>query len=212
MTYDARIAAGKALIDARAKVELAPKEHGTFAITNGTVEYTTPRPFESPSARVTLSYTIEPGEDAEAKTEMVGEIAKRRAVGMLSVAPVSNLETNPHTDLIIKAGAEVRPVVDIMGVPNPTATVALPVAEAEQPEVPVPQAVTITDQRLMDEVTARNAALITAAGGDDLKRQQAPAFIHALIGRYVDVPPGPGRLSKMPQDKRADFLKKLGEL
>lgn len=111
------------------------------------------------------------------------------------------------------AGTPVRNLADIMGevAPNPTATAALPAepaAEPEQPALPV----AITDKRLNEEVSAKNAALITAAGSDDTQRQLATQKVLHLVDEYTQLPPGPGRLSKVPADKRQAFLEALGAL
>ncbi len=192
-------------------------------VTSGEVEYTSPRPFDSAAARVKLTYTVAPTQDAEAVGDAVGAMAKRQAQRILGQAvdaaeprsiaqDVRNTKEYPP-DGIRPRGPGAVSVVDIMGkAANPTVTAAQPVVEVEQSEAPAPEPATITDKRLMDEVTARNAALITAAGDDDMKRQSVPVSIHALIGEYTDVPPGPGRLSKIPQEQRAAFLKALAAL
>ena len=142
-----------------------------MTITNGTVEYTTPRPFDAASARVVLSFDFAVGEDVEVLITSVGELARRRAIALIS-APVSNLEkAKAPVDQVMTGGPVAPPavvlgpvpngtvwagpaagkpvgnVVDIMGgsvAPNPTATAALPAAAAAQPEAPAP----VSDQRL----------------------------------------------------------------
>jgi hypothetical protein len=107
-------------------------------------------------------------------------------------------------------GKPVGNVVDIMGVSaNPTATAAPPAAEVVEP---APQSAVISDKRLTDEVSARNAALITAAGADDTARQLATQRVLKLVDEFTGLPPGPGRLSKVPAERRAEFIERLAKL
>jgi hypothetical protein len=191
-----------------------------MSITHGTVQYTTPRPYESASAQCALSFTVDVGEDAEAVAAQVGAMARRRAIGMVAMTEEVKVSTKAYADPLQPATSAAPPppamtaVLDIMGAGaaagNPTATAAPPAAATEPSAPPAPA--TTTDAQLLEAVTARNAALITAAGQDDLKRQMVPPAIHKLIGDFVDVPPGPGRLSKMIPARREGFLKALAEL
>lgn len=198
-----------------------------MTITNGICEYTTPRPWDAASARVTLAFQVAPDEDAETVTGEVGEMAKRRAIAMLAgtvAAPATPVvsgykDPGPTTWTGPTVDQAMKNMVDIMGSggapANPTTTLpATPPVDEQSASAAViadtaPEPEKITDQRLLDEVTARNAALLTAAGQDDLKRQLVPASIHRLIGGYTDMPPGRGRLSSVPQEKRQALLDAL---
>src|ERR1700676_1139185 len=52
-------------------------------ITTGNVEFTTPRPFEANSAKVSLSFTTEGEPDIEAFVRFVGQMARRQAYAAL---------------------------------------------------------------------------------------------------------------------------------
>ncbi len=201
-----------------------------MSITNGTVEFTrriTTGDYQHKDAKVSLTFVVSDQEDALTMLEYVGNRAVERALAMVGEkVPVSNLETAvdaegkpyhgmaPQTEGWTgpKAGKPARNLADIMGevAPNPTATAASPVTATAEPEAPAP--VVISDKRLTDEVSSHNARLITAAGSDDTQRQLATQRVLKLVDEYTQLPPGPGRLSKVPQDKRAAFLEALGEL
>ncbi len=197
-----------------------------MSITNGTVEFTrriTTGDYQHKDAKVSLTFVVGDQEDALTMLEYVGNRAVERALAM--VGEVSKLETVKTTVLQPlekqpvegtwggpKAGKPVGNLADIMSevASNPTATAASPVTDTAEPEVPAPAV--ISDKRLTDEVSAHNARLITAAGSDDTQRQLATQRVLKLVDEYTQLPPGPGRLSKVPQEKRAAFLEALGEL
>jgi hypothetical protein len=195
-----------------------------MTITNGTVEFTrrvTTGDYQHKDAKVSLTFVVGDSEDALTMLEYVGNRAVERALAMVGEAP------RPMTtklEPLVKQPVEAQPwpgptvgkpvgnVVDIMGVANPTVTAAPPAAEVAEPEAPAPQPAVISDKRLTDEVSARNAALITAAGADDTARQLATQRVLKLVDEFTGLPPGPGRLSKVPAERRAEFIERLAKL
>jgi len=130
---------------------------------SGVAKFTTPRPFESNSAEVVLSYTIAPGEDPEAVAAVVGQMAKRQAQAMIGVThmPVGHnddaerLSLQDKRNLVVAAIAaqakvpvpEVAPVkpVVVIGETKPewTPSVGQPIGDAmgltpANPTVPAP--------------------------------------------------------------------------
>ena len=64
-------------------------------IVAGECEFTTPRPFEARSARVKLSFTVDPGETAEDVMILVGTVARRQAYMMIQDANVPQPAEQP---------------------------------------------------------------------------------------------------------------------
>ena len=76
-------------------------------ITTGNVEFTTPRPFEANSAKVSLSFTTEGEPDIEAFIHFVGQMARRQAyAALIADAPAEAPKTRakrPPSEVVIGA-------------------------------------------------------------------------------------------------------------
>lgn len=217
----------------KASNEVAPEEQferNSTMITSGTVEYTTPRPYDSPSARVALTFAVAPDADPETVTAEVGEMVKRRAVAMLTKAALAHLEVQaglvaPNTfngvPLVKEPPASEKPYHgmipppekteaqrvnnDIMGngvVENPTSANPAP-STTTSPSEP------ITDKRLMDEIYAKNAQMRKDAAANPAALEMVPVSINRLKNEYA---PPPAGVSTIPQEKRAEFLQRLAAL
>ena len=73
-----------------------------MSIISGSVSFTTPRPFESKSATVTLAFTPPENVDPEVYTATVGQMARRRAEAMIS-------DTRYDAEMANKPAGEVLP-------------------------------------------------------------------------------------------------------
>lgn len=173
-------------------------------ITNGTVEFTTPRPFEAKSARVSLTFMVADGEDAEAVAATVGEIAQRRALAMVGgempkpvrVASGPRKAAGAAAALIIDDNSPGAAIVDdafrVMLEDNKEQNAALIVDDVEQAPAPAPKPLMSGD--------------ITAACGHATTRGVPAAKVHALIAEYG------GKVKDVPPEKYEELLKKLKEL
>lgn len=184
------------------------------AIFAGECEFTTPRPFESRSARVKLSFTVDQGENADAVVAAVGTAAREYALAMVngtSVAPAAEVEA---------------PKTRTRKAPEPTPEPAPVPLERAAPEIDAfnaagavaqsaPGSATVSDTALSDpskssvqEITNEHLMdAITRKNGD----ARNTAAIKELIVSFTGNP-----LDKIyvvtDQAKRADFLTKLAAL
>lgn len=105
----------------------------SYEIVSGEVEYTTPRPFETNSARVKLSFTIAPGADPNQATLLVGNMARQRAENMVDGRMTA-------TEVLAEEGAPVPPT-RTRAKPAIVAPAALPGQNATPPQPTVAQTV-----------------------------------------------------------------------
>lgn len=211
-----------------------------MTINSGIAQYTTPRPFDSASAQVTLHYTIEPGEDPDAVATHVGQMARRHAIAMLAMlsapaAPVAvkfaepvtfagtavqvptpsqTLETQPWPGP--SAGQKTNAAaMDIMGgsAPvNPTTTIATTaVVEPTAAMENVTIEEAITDEFIRSHIASKNSELLTAQDGNIPEREKQTGRILSLIAEYVGGS-APYPVAKIPQAKRTEFLTRLAAL
>lgn len=165
-------------------------------ITDGSVTFertTRPADFESKKASVTLTFTVEPGEDASLVAAEVGLIAQTLGLAMVGLPKV---EAPKRTRRAAAASAEALEQAR-QDPPQPD-----PVAIAE-PEAAAPiEAAPVTDKDLADACGATRQRL--AAKGYD-----AIADIRKLVSEYA----APSHRSvDIPQEKRAAFLDALKSL
>jgi hypothetical protein len=162
-----------------------------MTIINGTVEFTTPRPFEAKSARVSLSFTVEAGADAELTTFEVGQMARRQAYSMIAELTMTTAE--PAAKEPAPRRRAPPPSTEISGGPFGD-----PLPPAVTPPV-APPAAAISNDHLQHAILEKNA---------DVRNTDA---IKALIIEFTGDP-----LKKIytveDQAKRAEFLGKLAAL
>lgn len=196
---------------------------------SGSAKFTTPRPFESCSAEVMLSFTIAPSEDPEAVTAAVGMMARRQALAMIGVVepnmevarfsavgePAAYVRDTPAAEIMASAKVPVidpvKTVVvigDAMGLSvsaNPTL--------APAPAAPMPALSADNTAIVASPTEIKDGDLHTAAA--HAVTRLAPAHgelssvkVTALIGEYSNPP----SMRAIPQDRRREFLDRLAVL
>ncbi len=185
-----------------------------MSITNGTIEYSRrirTGDFEHKDAKVSLSFTVPDGGDVDALIELVGGAAVLRAHTMVgeqrpAVAPAPKVKTWAGPSVgqrVADPAPPAAPVEQAITGLTPAGTLNGPgaIATASPSEI-------ITDKKLVEELTAKNARLLGHAE-TDLERSAAPVKLHKLVAEFV---PPPAKVQAIPQEKRAEFLQRLAAL
>lgn len=206
-------------------------------ITNGTIEFSRrirTGDFEHKDAKVSLSFTVAAGINARETAEYVGNLAVERALAMVGEKPsteqlhVQTLAAGIEAPPLVKDGGEkpyhgmippkeTQPwpgptvgekVIDIVGngvAVNPTEAV-IPTASSLTTTSPS-EPIVLTDKQLVEEVTAKQARLLSAAA--DGEREAVATYVPALIREFV---PPPSKVHAIPQERRQEFLDRLAAL
>lgn len=188
----------------------------------GVVEFTTPRPFEAKSAKVTLSFTIADGEDAEAATAMVGALARRQASTMIgeqveqSPRPVLSPPTAEDAAIARDAApakaarrtapkaAATPPAGDGWGDAGPTSGAAT--ADTASPPAETPAAPPVITDDMLNKACSAKAQAFAEAGvpGGTVR-------IHALRAAFTGSPTK--KITEVEDmDARREFLAQLKDL
>jgi hypothetical protein len=159
-------------------------------ITTGNVEFTTPRPFEANSAKVSLSFTTEGEPDVEAFVHFVGQMARRQAYATLTAdalaeAPKPRAKRNP-ADVVIGAS----PTLGSSTVLAETSQAVLPQQPAEGSSV-----VALVPVASVDPMTGQPTPAspsLTVVGGTDAMGlpTSAPVAGGPATGASPSVPSG----------------------
>jgi hypothetical protein len=208
-------------------------------IVGGNMEYTSPRPFEAASAKASISFSVDPGEDAEAVASHAGDMARRHVARMLGqIHELSAAERDAAAP--IRRGRPVKaPAADTPFVPTaPTVTVdekgvsvvTLPTAkpdtvvfgvdgssgEGGTQDGPGPTAQTAASpSEPVPQFMATEPVEITDAALGTALNKKAIAMNDAggrLLNKFAESF-GLGRAldyRTLPQEKRGEFLEKLG--
>lgn len=207
-------------------------------ITNGSIEFQYPSNYADgqTGAKVTLGFMVPEGTDDAGQGAIIDKVAamaKAKALALVGKAVSAVVETNKAVDAaVVETLAKKEPIIigaprvaDPMGMigvppaaPSAPAVVSAPsvMQDIVSPDTPTssapaasglddlmpPPAVT-TDKQLIDAITHRNGVLVQTKG------EQATVIIRALIGEFV---PPPGRVNQIPQERRQEFLARLGTL
>lgn len=176
---------------------------GVVAIEDGTKkteEYTPPR-----KVRVELRFDVAEGGDADKMLTEVGEKVNAKVAELLGMKPVAAKPAKPPSD---KKPADKPKEVVTDPVQNATVTLVakaedddLPGAEPSKPTAVTAEAVAekakdITDAELLSAVSKRNG------------ETKNPAAIKATAAKFSKS----GRVTEVPQEKRAEFMQALAEI
>ena len=187
-------------------------------IVAGECEFTTPRPFEARSARVKLSFTVDPGETAEDVMILVGTVARRQAYMMIQDANVPQPAEQPaprtrapravpppqpatvgaDSGTVVEVPATSDPFVG--GAPASSAQASAPASDTASNKAPPTPVAEITDAILQERIKAKVAS--------DAKHTQG---VLDLIFFFTK-----NRLTAIytvtDQEQRAEFLARLAAL
>ena len=187
-------------------------------IVAGECEFTTPRPFEARSARVKLSFTVDPGENVDKVIAETGTTARTYAYAMINGseivqhAPVEAPRTRapravpPPQPATVGADsgtvAEVPATSDPFagGAPASSAQASAPVSDIALKQAPPTPVAEITDAMLQDALKAKVAA-------DPKHTPGAMALVREFTAN-----PLANIYTVTDQGKRAEFLSRLAAL
>lgn len=189
----------------------------TFQIVSGEVEYATPRPFELSSARVKLTFTVEPGADPEPAMAAVGQMARARAEAMVSGAPAAAVPPTTRTrkpaETPPPTGALTTLTAQAVAPPPPTSVIGSTTAQSAQvAQTVVGVSTGAADPRLTDlaikEACAARVNAVKVAGADTTNIVNG---VRALVAKYTG---GPGISITTVADLtlRSQFLLELAGL
>jgi len=211
-----------------------------FQIVSGEVEFTTPRPFETKSACVKLSFTIDPGMNAEEAIALVGAMAKNRAEGMISNKLIGGLVSIAE-DVVVpppipptKGRKVVSPAVSSVSTQEPASVTtnvsALPSAgqvpdaspfgatsapsSDAAPVGPIPSSVSVagpTPRIPLTDKAMQEACADKVNKADLAGRDALKAKVIALIKSSIPEG-GPVTVIAVPAEKRMQFLAELAAL
>ena len=170
------------------------------------VEFTTPRPFDSPAAKVSASFVCAPDEDVNMSLAFAGQLVRERAYGMLKdqvfTAPGEMVPPPP----VVRKSEQVLAVDAAAKAAFEAAQPGIKVANVSGWDAGEVQEADVTDEDLKKACSAKAAAL-TAAGLTDGRDK-----ILTLIASFHA-----GNREKFiqdleDQDARREFLAQLAEL
>lgn len=190
-------------------------------ITNGTVAFSRVVKVEdygvNKKADVSLTFSLDEGDDAQAALDHVGRLVMARVGAMLdgkAPAPLNQSLTAPNTAepekpvqrKLRQSPAKIAAAVEKASNPNASEQVdiedVIPAADAaavDDFDLPVEPVKEITDVDLKDAAGRKNAQL------------KDPVKIRALIASFGE-PGKPFQMCEIPQPKRQEFLDKLKAL
>ena len=182
-------------------------------IVAGECEFTTPRPFEARSARVKLSFTIDPGENADKVIAETGTTARTYAYAMINSseivqhAPVEAPRTRapravPPSISTAAPTPPAEPPSDPFagGAPAPSAPASVPASGIVSNKAPPTPVAEITDAMLQE-------ALKTKVAKDAKHTAGAMALVREFTGNPLAL-----IYTVTDQAKRAEFLTRLAAL
>lgn len=187
-------------------------------MTNGEITYSETRKiaeYENKTAKVSLSFAFDDGEDYDTIISGIQEQAKHRVLVMLGLAKPEKAVEAKKVEEPADEPAEEAPKPK-RGRPK-VAKAPVEVAEDEPADEPAEEVEEVVEDDLSDldgeteavEITdvdlttaiAKRKAKMTEAGDED-----CGVKLRKLIGKYAP------KIPAIPQDKRADFLEKLKAL
>jgi hypothetical protein len=185
-----------------------------FQIVSGEVEFTTPRPFESKSARVKLSFTVDPGVDPELATAHVADIARRRAEGIVAQDHVVQAAT-PVPPMVQRRRAATAnapsPVVPTPASAPPATPAADPFGSTTAPSAPnaptAEPASTAVAAVVLSDDAMRDACARKVNGADPTQRPAVTAKVRDLIAKFCGG--DPKSAIGVPIEQRQAFLAEL---
>ena len=182
-------------------------------IVAGECEFTTPRPFEARSARVKLSFTVDPGENVDKVIAETGTTARTYAYAMINGseivqhAPVEAPRTRapravPPSISTAAPTPPAEPPSDPFagGAPASSAQASAPVSDIALKQAPPTPVAEITDAMLQDALKAKVAA-------DPKHTPGAMALVREFTAN-----PLANIYTVTDQGKRAEFLSRLAAL